>query len=250
MPVRPATSEDASSIRELAQRSLEASYTLSPGTIKGAVRQWYADDAWSEKLDAPDGIVLVAERDGTVVGFTEGVVDATGDQRKSISKGDGDLLWLHVDPDYRGEGIGNELFHAIRETLMEHGATRIRGRVLRDNADGNEFYRQHGLVRATDERIDIDGTEYVENIYVEEESSPIESVVAGNGELYLDPDDTERGSVAPFLVAYEDKERTERYGFYCSNCTSIDIAMDAMGRAECNDCGNLRKPTRWDAAHL
>jgi hypothetical protein len=25
--------------------------------------------------------------------------------------------------------------------------------------------------------------------------------------------------------------------------------MDAMGRVQCNDCGNRTKPDQWDAAH-
>jgi primosomal protein N' len=36
----------------------------------------------------------------------------------------------------------------------------------------------------------------------------------------------------------------------CSNCESFDIAMDSMERLECNDCGNQKKPTRWDASYL
>jgi hypothetical protein len=26
--------------------------------------------------------------------------------------------------------------------------------------------------------------------------------------------------------------------------------MDSMERLECNDCGNQKKPVRWDAAYL
>lgn len=244
MDIRPAKPEDGTTIRDIARRSLEASYTLSPQTIESAVKQWYNVDTMTEKLDDPNLIVLVAERDGEVVGFAEGDIVESG--------GDGDLLWLHVDPDYRGEGVGNRLYHAIYDRLMEMGATRLRGRVLRDNPGGNDFYEEHGLVRAVDERIEIDGSEYVENIYVEDEPTDIESVTTENGagEVYIDHDDAERGSVAPFLVAYNDADRTDRYGFFCSNCSSLDIAMDSMGRAECNNCGNQRKATRWDAAYL
>lgn len=243
MDIRTAKPVDAPSIREIARSSLSSSYTLSPQTIEGAVTQWYDDEQLSEKLDDPAFVVLVAERNENIVGFAEGDVVESG--------GDGDLLWLHVDPDYRGEGVGDRLYHEIHDELMEMGATRLRGRVLRDNHGGNQFYEQHGLLKATDERVEIDDTQYVENIYVEDEPAEIKSVAAENGsEVYIDYDDAERGSVAPFLVAYNDTERTERYGYFCSNCDSLDIAMDAMGRAECNQCGNQRKATRWDAAYL
>ncbi|MFC4987181.1 MULTISPECIES: DUF5816 domain-containing protein [Saliphagus] len=58
-----------------------------------------------------------------------------------------------------------------------------------------------------------------------------------------------RGSKGPFLVAYESPDGKERYGWFCTNCEGADAAMDSMGRVECNRCGNLRKPTEWDAAH-
>lgn len=244
MDIRQAKPEDGAAVREVALRSLEASYTLSPQTIESAVKQWYDDEAMAEKLDDPELLVLVAERDGDIVGFAEGDIVEEG--------GDGDLLWLHVDPDFRGEGVGDRLFDAVYDRLMEMGATRLRGRVLRDNPGGNDFYENQGLIRAVDERVEIDGTEYVENIYVEDEPATIKSVTTenGDGEIYIDRDDAERGSVAPFLVAYNDTERTDRYGYFCSNCNSLDIAMDSMGRAECNNCGNQRKATRWDAAYL
>jgi ribosomal protein S18 acetylase RimI-like enzyme len=243
MDIRPAKPEDGRELREVALRSLEVSYTLSPQTIKGAVKQWYDSDILKEKRDDENYILLVADQDGEIIGFAEGDIVEEG--------GDGDLLWLHVDPDYRGENVGNSLFHAIHDRLLEMGASRLRGRVLRDNPAGNDFYEQHGLVRASDEQVEIDGSEYVENIYVESEPAEVETVAAANGhDIYIDPDDSERGSVSPFLVAYTDSERTERYGYYCSNCNSLDIAMDSMGRAECNDCGNQRKATRWDAAYL
>ena len=59
----------------------------------------------------------------------------------------------------------------------------------------------------------------------------------------------DRGSKAPFFTVYESTDREERYGWFCGNCEGLDTAMDPMGRIQCNRCGNLRKPTEWDAAH-
>ncbi|UPM43771.1 GNAT family N-acetyltransferase [Halocatena salina] len=242
MNIRTAELEDGASVRTIARRSLESSYSLSPQTIESAVTQWYDEEDIIDKLEEPDYVMLVAEREENVVGFAEGVVVE--------SDGDGDLLWLHVDPDYRGEGVGERLYNTIYDRLMTMGASRLRGRVLRDNHSGNDFYEQHGLVKAGDERVDIDGTQYVENIYVEDEPTDIETIMGNNGDVHIDYDDAERGSVAPFFAAYNDTDRTDLYGYFCSNCDSLDIAMDAMGRAECNQCGNQRKATRWDAAYL
>ena len=67
--------------------------------------------------------------------------------------------------------------------------------------------------------------------------------------IYVSRSEGDRGSKAPFFVAYGREDRTSRYGWYCDNCDSLDTAMDAMGRIQCNQCGNVRKPTEWDAAH-
>jgi hypothetical protein len=72
----------------------------------------------------------------------------------------------------------------------------------------------------------------------------------GDGEtVYVDRSDGDRGTDGPFHVAYLTPDRDRKYGWFCSNCETFDNAMDAMGRIECNVCGNFRKPTEWDAAH-
>ena len=67
--------------------------------------------------------------------------------------------------------------------------------------------------------------------------------------VYVTPAEGDRGSKGPFYVAYRSREADDRYGWFCTNCESFDNAMDAMGRIQCNRCGNFRKPTEWDAAH-
>lgn len=67
--------------------------------------------------------------------------------------------------------------------------------------------------------------------------------------LYVDPTDVARGSKGPFFVVYTTESRADRWGYYCSNCETFDVAMDAMGRIECNRCRNLHKAEEWDAAH-
>jgi hypothetical protein len=78
----------------------------------------------------------------------------------------------------------------------------------------------------------------------------LDARAAADGEtVYVDRSAGERGADGPFYVAYVSPDRDRRWGFLCGNCDSLDNAMDAMGRIECNGCGNLRKPDRWDAAH-
>lgn len=67
--------------------------------------------------------------------------------------------------------------------------------------------------------------------------------------VYVADDDWLRGMEGPFLAAYLTADRTDRWGWFCSNCESLDNAMDPMGRIKCNNCANYRKPDQWDAAH-
>ncbi len=250
MELREATTEDGEAIRTIARRSMEQSYSLSPRTIDGAITQWYDEEVLSEKLDEDDTLLVVAAEDGDVRGFTESDLVNEG--------GNGDMLWLHVDPDYRGQGIGAELFEHTREALFEMGAAQLRAKVLDDNTEGNEFYAAFDFEQVGTDTVDIDDGSYVENIYLHaddidvepttETSDPVRELDDG---LYVNEEQVERGSKGPFLTAYTDPDFDEehKYGYYCANCETLDNAMDTMGRVKCNECGNLRKATRWDATY-
>lgn len=72
---------------------------------------------------------------------------------------------------------------------------------------------------------------------------------AGGETIFVDRTAGERGSKAPFFVAYVTEAGEEPWGYLCGNCETVDNAMDTMGRIECNVCGNIKKPDEWDAAH-
>ena len=251
MEIREATRDDGEAIRQVARDSMEASYSLSPRAIDGAITQWYDDEALSGKLDEDDTLLLVAEADGDVRGFTESDLVNEG--------GNGDLLWLHVDPDYRGRGIGAALFERTREALDEMGAAQLRAKVLDDNSEGNDFYTAYGFEQVGTDTVEIDDGSYVENIYLHADDIEVEPTTESSDPvrtlddqgLYVNEKQVERGSKGPFLTAYSDPGFAEedKYGYFCTNCESLDNAMDTMGRVKCNECGNLRKATRWDATY-
>lgn len=65
--------------------------------------------------------------------------------------------------------------------------------------------------------------------------------------VFVAHDEAESGSKGPFYRVYRSKDRSEAFGYLCSNCDTLDNAMDTMGRIVCNECGNTRKPDDWDA---
>ncbi|MFC7142475.1 GNAT family N-acetyltransferase [Halosimplex aquaticum] len=243
MQVRTAASEDSPAIRDVARRSLQASYSLGPQAITTAVSGWYDEDALDETIDDDDRLVLVAERDGQVVGFAE--------SERSGDGGTATLLWLHVDPAYRGRGVASALFDRTHDRLTASGVDRVAGRVLEDNADGNEFYEAQGFERVGRDEVEIAGETRVENVYAEGEAGGLQSIRASDGDtVYVDESDWDEGSSGKFYAVYADEDATEHYGYFCANCNRLANAMDAMGRIECDSCGNARKATRWDAAYL
>ena len=240
MEIREATSEDGPAIRSIALRSMEASYSLSPSTIESAIVQWYGVDSFGDMLNNDDVLLLIAEIEGEPVAFSESALD---DDR-------GDIHWIHVAAMHRGEGIGQSLYETTRERLEAAGAETIRGLVLAMNSEGNRFWEQRGLQKVGEGTVEVDGTAFVENIYVDEDSTELQPAVVDDKELYIDRGDAERGSAGPFYTVYTDEERENRYSYCCGNCESLVTSMDTMGRLSCEACGNQLKPTRWDAAYM
>lgn len=242
MEIRQARPADRPAIRDVARRSLEASYSLDTGAITTAVEQWYDEEGLLETFDSESHELLVADRDGRAVGFVE--LDRSGAGEEAT------LLWLHVDPSYRGEGIASTLFDDVRSRLEADGVQRVYGRVLADNDEGNDFYADHGFQRVGEKELDIGGGSYVENLWLDAEETGLESIEAEGRTLFVNRAESDTGSKDSFYVVYTDSDRTDKYGYYCGNCGSLANAMDASGRVECDECGNFRKATRWDAAYL
>jgi ribosomal protein S18 acetylase RimI-like enzyme len=246
MEIRPLESADIESVRRIASESLAASYSvLRDETIETAIEEWYAAEMFDDYLDSDEMVFLVAADEDDVVGFSQSHILETLDK--------GRILWLHVDPEHRGRGIATDLFDATRELLTERGTERITGLVLAENEEGNQFYTTHGFEKLYDRTITIADKAHVENIYGEKgtELSELKPRTATDGEqIYVDFAESSRGTAGAFHPSYLDQDRNQLYGWFCSNCETTNNAMDSMGHIECNQCGNLRKATRWDAAYL
>lgn len=241
MEIRPAQLQDRPAIRDVARRSLQASYSLEPRAITGAIRKWYDEDRLESALAEDQKVILVGELDGQVIGFSESIISSTETAQ---------LLWLHIDPFHRGADYGEQLFDATREQLADRGITTIQGHVLADNTEGADFYEEQGLSKVGEEEVDIDGETHVEYIFADIENRGIEDRSIDGETMYVDFDTVKSGSFDSFHPIYTDAVGEELYGHWCGNCASAPVAMDTMGKLQCNDCGNESKPTRWDAAYL
>ncbi|MFD1562297.1 GNAT family N-acetyltransferase [Haloarchaeobius amylolyticus] len=160
MSIRDATTDDVDAIQRVAHTSWEADYPdiLSRESIQEGVDDWYTEALIRDSIIWSQALMLVAERDGSVVGFAHATFEP--------DEHTGTILRLYVDPDHRGEGIGSDLLTATRDRLFEQGVERIRAMVLAANDVGNEFYRSFGFEHTATESVQIGAESYEERTYV------------------------------------------------------------------------------------
>ncbi|MFW5917969.1 MAG: GNAT family N-acetyltransferase, partial [Haloferacaceae archaeon] len=156
--------------------------------------------------------------------------------------------------DHRESGIGSALLERVESALRSADVDRIEARVLADNEAGTEFYEREGYELAGERDVDIGGQTFAEREYRKQIGrlrgiSEATYQTEEDETVHVAFDESDRGSQAPFYVAYADPAHERRYGYLCGNCEGTDVAIDTMDRMECRDCGNRRKPTRWDAAY-
>lgn len=246
MNVREATEADATRIYDIARQSIQASYAVSPTAIDVIMEEWFDARAMEER----QSVMGVAETDDSVVGFAEG----------TITDNTGELVWLHVHPEERGQRAGTELFEWTRDTLLDRGAADVQARILAGNSEGDEFAERFGYERVDQRDTDFGGESWREHIYAPTtedtgETDPAEprdipSTIEEAGHERFVESETIPGDAAPFHPLYNDDAYEEQYGYYCSNCGSTVEAADELDRLKCTECGNVHRPDDWDGAYL
>ncbi|MFW5919203.1 MAG: GNAT family N-acetyltransferase [Halanaeroarchaeum sp.] len=243
--LRTATVDDWEAIRGVAERSFQASYSLSPEQIEAIVEEEFERAPLTDRAD-DDALLLVAEDGGEVVGFAD--VDLVA----------GVLRWLHVDPMERGQGVGTALVERAEAALSGRGKPFV-AEVLDDATEGDSFLERFGLNRTETTVTEFRDQELPAHVYSKagEETEPNEPEVPVPERVTVDGADRPvnreepiSGSESPFFLTYVGTDRTERHGFFCSNCGSTDVSADGMDRIECTDCGNTHLADEWDDAYL
>jgi ribosomal protein S18 acetylase RimI-like enzyme len=160
MNVREATEGDIDAVKRIAERSWETDYpgVLTRETAASAVAEWYSTDSLREAIEEGRTELLVADRDGEIVGFAHATWNA--------SEGAAYILRLYIDPDHRKQGLGRELLERTCQRLAGYDVDRIHAMVLAENDPGNAFYEEFGFERADESETHIGEETYQENRYV------------------------------------------------------------------------------------
>ena len=131
--VRPASTADLAALGRLGALLVETHHRFDPqrfmepgpGTERGYAR------FLATQLDGPDAVVLVAERDGAVIGYAYATLE--GANYAALRGPAGVLHDLLVDPAHQGAGIGHALLAEAIAALAARGAPRV----VLHAADGN-----------------------------------------------------------------------------------------------------------------
>jgi ribosomal protein S18 acetylase RimI-like enzyme len=97
------------------------------------------------QLDEPNIVILVADRDGKVVGYTYAGVE--GNDYMALRGPAGVLYDIVVDPDHRQQGIGRMLLDATLDALKARGAPRAVLSTAERNAPAQHLFDRAGFRR-------------------------------------------------------------------------------------------------------
>lgn len=97
----------------------------------------------ASQMDRSDKVVLVAERDGSVVGYAYAGIE--GNDYMVLRGPAGEIYDLVVDPDHRRQGVGSNLLEAVLEALAKLGAPRAVLFTAAGNDSARTLFEQSGF---------------------------------------------------------------------------------------------------------
>ena len=149
MPVliRPAAPTDLEAIGLLGALLVRTHHDFDPKRFIAATpqtRHGYASFLGTQ-LDEPNIIILAAERDGEVIGYTYAGVE--GNDYMALRGPAGVLYDIVVDPAHRGQGVGRMLLDATLAALEARGAPRVVLSTAERNESAQRLFSRAGFRR-------------------------------------------------------------------------------------------------------
>jgi len=145
--IRPAVRVDLQSIGRLGALLVRMHHDFDPARFIAATprtERGYASFLGSQ-LEEPNAVVLVAERDGEVLGYTYSGVE--GFDYMSLRGPAGVLHDIVVDPAHRAQGIGRMLLDATLSALDARGAPRVVLSTAERNESAQRLFARAGFRR-------------------------------------------------------------------------------------------------------
>ena len=142
MDLRPARVEDAEAIRQIYNREVLSStvtFDLVPRTVEDQI-------TWQQARSGAHA-VIVAERDGEVVGFAS--LSPYRDRPAYNSTVENSV---YVRSDQRGQGVGHALLSELMATAGQHGFHTVMARIVGDHEASIGLHASLGFTEVGTER--------------------------------------------------------------------------------------------------
>ena len=145
--IRPATPKDVPTIGRLGALLVREHHDFDPQRFIAATprTQEQYGGYLGTQLKEPNIVILVAERDGEVIGYTYSGVEGT--DYMSLRGPAGVMYDIVVDPDHRQQGVGRMLVDATLEALKKKGAPRVVLSTAERNAAAQRLFDRAGFRR-------------------------------------------------------------------------------------------------------
>ena len=156
--IRPATPADLPAIGRLGALLIRMHHELDPARFLAAASPTEAGYAafLGKQLAIADVVLLVAEQDGEVVGYTYARVEGT--DWDSLRGPAGIVHDIMIDPALRGQGVGRMLLDATLSALASRGAPRVLLSAAERNDAAQHFFERAGFRRTMVEMTrEVDG---------------------------------------------------------------------------------------------
>jgi ribosomal protein S18 acetylase RimI-like enzyme len=145
--IRRATAADMSAVGKLGALLVKTHYDFDPkrfmAATSGTARGY--GSYLGTQLEEPNVIVLVAERDGEVIGYTYAGIEGT--DYMSLRGPAGVLYDIVVDPAHRGQGVGRMLLDATLAELRVAGSPRAVLSTAERNEPAQRLFEHAGFRR-------------------------------------------------------------------------------------------------------
>ena len=145
--IRPAATADLTTIGRLGALLVRTHHDFDPKRFIAAsprTEQGYASFLGSQ-LEESNVVILVAEQDGEVLGYTYAGVE--GVDYMSLRGPAGVLYDIVVDPEHRGRGVGRMLLDATLTALETRGAPRVVLSTAERNDSAQRLFARAGFRR-------------------------------------------------------------------------------------------------------
>jgi ribosomal protein S18 acetylase RimI-like enzyme len=143
--IRQATPKDLPTIGRLGALLVRTHYDFDPKRFIAPSPDTEDRYGWflGTQLKKPNVIILVADRDGKVVGYTYSGVE--GNDYMALRGPAGVVYDIVVDPAHRKQGVGRMLLDATLKALKARGAPRVVLSTAERNSDAQRLFDRAGF---------------------------------------------------------------------------------------------------------